>query len=635
MDNKENASLSVFWTFADSWKARYLTAFKIKGDCLPWLLFAFFVACFLFYPDGPFILFRARDTDDYMRLVQVRALLNGQSWYDFSVPRLGPDTVLSWSRLVDAPLFLMAKGLSLFMPQEAALRAAALVVPLFLCALLIPLARMMARPFVSRTKVFWAPLILFSCSSPFLFQFTPTRVDHHAYYLLFSGLAFASLVRMIYAPRAFWPPLVGAASCALGLWIGAEIFPFLILFGAALGILSTLRGGRTMRTAALFGLFFGLFAVLLLGIARPVSSWFGHELLWFSGAYVIFALLMGAVFVFQNQLARPLPWPWLRMVTLIGLSGLMAVFFFVLIPEATQGPYANFEPESAKMILGHVSESRSFLDVLTEKKMTSLPLLLLMGPFVMPLAAMATVAFSRAPRRYRLLLLAFTFAACFLIGSLVWQRRVFPYVQLFAVPLLAWSLTRVPARYGARVSVFLLLTFIPSVLLPWAGQAKAFYPDLALFYAARKEKFCDVTRAAHFLGDSDGYGASPQRIANMMSSGPALLYFTPHSVLAAPYNVTTNGEALKFFSDRQGEISFKIAQERNIDLVLLCRKIPRIYVGKETPVWVRSQKGRLVLQSSAAMPTLAEKLVREEPPDWLKKVDSFEDKAFVLYERTR
>ena len=44
--------------------------------------------------------------DDFMRLVQVRALLSGQPWYDLTAYRMflpsGAD--IHWSRLIDAPL---------------------------------------------------------------------------------------------------------------------------------------------------------------------------------------------------------------------------------------------------------------------------------------------------------------------------------------------------------------------------------------------------------------------------------------------------------------------------------------------------------------------------------------------------
>ncbi len=55
-------------------------------------------------------------TDDAMRLVQVRDLLAGQSWFDMTQYRLDPPggVVTHWSRLVDLPLAVSIKSVSLF-----------------------------------------------------------------------------------------------------------------------------------------------------------------------------------------------------------------------------------------------------------------------------------------------------------------------------------------------------------------------------------------------------------------------------------------------------------------------------------------------------------------------------------------
>jgi hypothetical protein len=46
------------------------------------------------------------DTDDNMRIMQVRALLHGQGWYDLRNYRLNPPfgANIHWSRLVDLPI---------------------------------------------------------------------------------------------------------------------------------------------------------------------------------------------------------------------------------------------------------------------------------------------------------------------------------------------------------------------------------------------------------------------------------------------------------------------------------------------------------------------------------------------------
>src|SRR3954470_2948132 len=67
---------------------------------------AVFAACALWLTRGGLSL----DTDSAMRLVQVRDLLAGQSWFDTVQHRLNTPYGLPmhWSRLVDAPLALLS-----------------------------------------------------------------------------------------------------------------------------------------------------------------------------------------------------------------------------------------------------------------------------------------------------------------------------------------------------------------------------------------------------------------------------------------------------------------------------------------------------------------------------------------------
>ncbi|MCA1969044.1 MAG: hypothetical protein LDL42_07920, partial [Rhizobium sp.] len=68
------------------------------------------------------------DNDDAMRLVQVRDLLGGQSWFDLTQYRLGLDggTLMHWSRLVDLPIAALILAFSQVLPAERAEAAALL-----------------------------------------------------------------------------------------------------------------------------------------------------------------------------------------------------------------------------------------------------------------------------------------------------------------------------------------------------------------------------------------------------------------------------------------------------------------------------------------------------------------------------
>ena len=68
-------------------------------------------------------------TDDAMRLVEVRDLLNGQGWFDLTQHRLNPPdgVVMHWSRLIDLPLALLIRAGETVLSAPLAERVAAVV----------------------------------------------------------------------------------------------------------------------------------------------------------------------------------------------------------------------------------------------------------------------------------------------------------------------------------------------------------------------------------------------------------------------------------------------------------------------------------------------------------------------------
>src|SRR6478609_127842 len=93
----------------------------------PWLLvFAAWGAALLFGGLPPTLGVAFRDTDDAMRLVQVRDLMAGQGWFDLVQHRLDPanPVPMHWSRLIDAPLALLIRAFGLVADGAAAERLA-------------------------------------------------------------------------------------------------------------------------------------------------------------------------------------------------------------------------------------------------------------------------------------------------------------------------------------------------------------------------------------------------------------------------------------------------------------------------------------------------------------------------------
>src|SRR5947209_10178647 len=116
-----------------------------------------------------------------MRLVQVRALIHRQSWFDMTVYTLDPPvgSFMHWSRVVDIPLVLLIKSFRLFTDMATAERLARLAFPLaLLVALFAGVARLAAVLLgsVAQIPAIAATLLCGSAT----YQFQPGRIDHPA-----------------------------------------------------------------------------------------------------------------------------------------------------------------------------------------------------------------------------------------------------------------------------------------------------------------------------------------------------------------------------------------------------------------------------------------------------------------------
>src|SRR3954470_24731854 len=91
------------------------------------------------------------DTDDNMRIMQVRAWLAGQSWYDLRQYRLNPPygADIHWSRLVDLPLAGLKLALTPLLGGAVAEKAAVTIAPMLPMAIAFTAVAVIARRLVA------------------------------------------------------------------------------------------------------------------------------------------------------------------------------------------------------------------------------------------------------------------------------------------------------------------------------------------------------------------------------------------------------------------------------------------------------------------------------------------------------
>src|SRR5688500_8939772 len=102
--------------------------------CRLWLLLCWLATCAWLINDrwNAIQIFALGDTDDNMWMMQVRALLEGQGWFDLRQYRLSPPggADIHWSRLVDLPIAGLKLLLAPFLGGRVAEQWAASLAPL-------------------------------------------------------------------------------------------------------------------------------------------------------------------------------------------------------------------------------------------------------------------------------------------------------------------------------------------------------------------------------------------------------------------------------------------------------------------------------------------------------------------------
>lgn len=229
---------------------RALATLDRRWTAIVLLVWAVFCGSLLLTYSPDIRLFNLPDTDDNMRLMQVRGLLSGQAWYDLRQHRLNPPigANIHWSRVVDlsiAGLILVLRGL---FDNSHAERLAVAIAPLLPLLLLFLSTALTARRLVNPRAylIVFIPLYFSVATTE---QFVPGRIDHHGWQLALLALSISAVAD----PRSLRGGLTLGISTGLSLAIGLDIFPYLTVLGVATALfwVTDVAEARRVRAYAL------------------------------------------------------------------------------------------------------------------------------------------------------------------------------------------------------------------------------------------------------------------------------------------------------------------------------------------------------------------------------------------------
>lgn len=477
---------------------------------------------------------RLPDADDSMRLLQVRAWLDGQGWFDLRQYRLDPPlgADMHWSRLVDLPLAAAILALRPFFGEALAEQAAVALIPL--CTLLVAmgLAAAIVRRAVAPAAWPWACAALLM-ATPALGMMEPLRIDHHGWQI---AALYATLLGLIHEDRR-WGGALAGLSLAASLAIGVEMLPYLALCGllAATGWLADAREGERLRW---FGASAALGTLAALFLFIPPAMRFGGACDALSDAYAV-PLAIGALGIAALSF-QPLETRARRAAGLAAVGLLAALPLLGATGRCLADPYQAVDPLARRLWLENVAEALPLWRQSTETFLASLvlPLIGLAGA-----AAMCVRCRHRKSRR-RIWTLLLTVGLVSILLAFA-QTRAAVAAQALAVPGAAAlgflgrrRLARsgsMPVRVFGSVALFLAVT----------GLA----PRLAVAaLAGEKEMPADTARDAataacltpEALAPLDRL--PPGTFLGMIDTTPALLLHGRHTGIAGPYH--RNGRAI-------------------------------------------------------------------------------------------
>jgi hypothetical protein len=472
------------------------------------------------------------DSDDAMRMVQVRALLAGQSWFDLTAYRLDPPhgVFMHWSRVVDVPIAVLIEFFQILLPIETAERLARLVFPLALQAALYFGIVRLARLLVGSGAI--VPAIILVLLSGMVFgQFQPGRIDHHAPQIVLLVFMLGSMVEGLDPLRARQAG-VAAILAALSLSISIENLPFIFVISGSLVLFWAWQGASLRKALLYFGSGFGLALLFCSAAVIVPRHWFDRTCDALS--FVHFEVgLVGAAACVGLALLPPV----LSRVGRFVCVGLVAIFVIAIIIrpqfECWRDPFTGIDPLVREIWLSNVHEALPLLRFWHEEPASAAVYAM---PVLLGVSAMAfAVGRNRGLSATRWSLVAMTALSGFALS--LWLIRVFGSVQPIALLGGVWCVGRLQAaltRTRLRSAAALSLIFV----LPYSSLAWA----LALMdenSAQTSETACLAPSAfAPFLTLSPGTIVAP------IDAGSHLLAHTPFSVLAAPYHRNNHGNRL-------------------------------------------------------------------------------------------
>lgn len=498
---------------------------------------------------------RLPDTDDVVRLQQIRDWLNGQAFANVSQHRLAGGLAMHWSRVPDLVPGATIAALTPLVGVHPATLTAVIVWPLLLFAAALTLVGRIARALgVEAVTAMAVAAVAYPATTLFL----PGRIDHHGLQMVLLLGAVLTQLR-----RGAGAGVAGGLLAAASLAIGLETVP---LF-AALGLVAVTEWVVARERAAerLIGL--GIGALVGLAAAKGIfatSLWNYPACDGFTGQAWRAAAALAPVPLALGMLDARLIGRRIRGVVAVGI-GAVGTLVAVSLSPGCVSPYGGVDPVMARLWLSQVGEAQ--------------------GLFAAPPAT------------------AIGYAGVMLVGlgCALWQwgaTRAWGWALVVACQVMA-LLVSVDALRGAYAGALLAAPALAAAIAGERGRgslrlAGAWLLSAGMLWPLAADA---LTPPSPPPAVAQGDCTSPAMIAALnalpagevmapVDAGAYLLAGTQHRLVAAPYhrNGAGNRAAYEFYLADDAR-ALAIARRWRVDVALRCAAMPGPARTRLLPGW--------------------------------------------------
>ena len=538
------------------------------------------------------------DSDDVMRLVQIKDLLNGQDWFDLHQYRMGPDggTLMHWSRLADLPIIALYSLFDLFLPSDTALVWAYSAWPPLSVLVVLGGFYAGARHVSDRAGAL-ACLVLGVFVYATHYRFSPGAIDHHNLQLGLIALAMGLALDPLRRP---WR-LVGAGmALAASVAIGGEVYVFVAAICAFIALDWLVAGRAAMRGAIGFGA--GLAAGLEIAFFATIAP--SHYEVVACDTLSSVSLLAGMAGGFGLAAAALVTsgrTVWLRLGALMLVGVICAATLVMVGPECLSNPLEDLSPEVKAFWLDRVDEARPVFSNRPDRVST---LGFTLGITILALGLSLFGLYRRQRLRANLFFSGLLLAA---LAMTLYQIRFYVFGHLFAIiPLGLWIADVYRAGKAKSPSS---VTYIGALAL-----------SLPFLWALPGLLVMDKAETGNKTGDKadclqEGVFTTLEtlpkgRILASADFGPMILNQTGHSILQGNYHRNQEGiqQAIDLWLSEAGETQSLLTASGS-DYVMTC------------PADAETR-----LMSAHDPEGFAARLKRNEIPDFLENIP-FESEA--------